>query len=294
VEPTRKIRRPVLRYHGGKFRLAERIVQLFPPHRVYCEPFSGGASVLMHKRRSRTEILNDLDTEVINVFWVLQCPRKAKRLFELLRLTPFARDEFNRAYKKGRTDIERARRTIIKSFMGFGSDSITRQLASRVGFNSRISTTMKTGFRMNSIESSVSAARDWMNYPPEIDLFCQRLRGVVIENRDALVVMRKNDRPDCLHFVDPPYLHALRTQDLKRYKHEMSESQHVKLAELLHTLKGMVIICGYAGSLYEELYKGWEQMWWRGRQFCHGGKFRTECVWMNPAASMGSQKNLFQ
>src|SRR5580658_8708284 len=103
------ITRPVLRYHGGKFRLAPRLLALFPEHRVYTEVYGGGASVLMLKPRCYSEIYNDLDGEVVNVFRVLQNRRKAKRLEALLRLTPFAREEFLLSYKRARADVERAR-----------------------------------------------------------------------------------------------------------------------------------------------------------------------------------------
>src|ERR1700749_1527418 len=91
---TNKITRPVLRYHGGKFLLAPWIASHFPTHRVYVEPFSGGASVLMRKERSYAEVYNDTWGIVVNVFRVLRNPEQAARLEELLRLTPFAREEF--------------------------------------------------------------------------------------------------------------------------------------------------------------------------------------------------------
>lgn len=99
--------RPVLRYHGGKYRLAPRLVQIFPPHNVYTEVFGGGGSVLLCKPRSYSELYNDLDGEVVNLFRVLQDRKKARRLEELLRVTPFAREEFDLSYKPTKSDVER-------------------------------------------------------------------------------------------------------------------------------------------------------------------------------------------
>jgi DNA adenine methylase len=289
--------RPVLRYHGGKFRLAPKLVRLFPAHRVYTEVFGGGASVLMHKPRCYSEIYNDLDDEIVNVFRVLQDPKKAARLERLLRLTPFARKEFELGYEAAKSDIERARRTIIRSFMGFGSDSLTRMKASRAGFNTRISSTMRTGFRWNSNNSGTTAATDWASYPLQIPFFCQRLQSVAIECRDALTILQKMDRIDTLHYVDPPYPMAVRSSTEHRYRHEMTDAEHEGLAAALKSLCGMVIVSSYSGRLYNYLFQDWERIAWTGGQFCsansHSQK-RTECVWLNQAASDGlRQQSLF-
>ena len=106
-----KIKRPVLRYYGGKFRLAPWIIAHFPPHRIYVEPFGGAASILLLKPRSYHEIYNDLWSVIVNVFQVLRNPHAADELERVIRLTPFSRIDFEAlelAYEA--SDIERARR----------------------------------------------------------------------------------------------------------------------------------------------------------------------------------------
>ena len=116
--------RPVLRWHGGKWRLAPWIISHFPPHRSYVEPFGGAASVLLRKERSYGEVYNDLDDLVVNLFRVLRHPEWGGALLESLCLTPFSRIEFEQAIEPGEGDpIEAARRLIIRSFMGFGSNA---------------------------------------------------------------------------------------------------------------------------------------------------------------------------
>lgn len=117
-----KIKRPALRYHGGKWRLAPWVISHFPEHERYVEPFCGAASVLMRKRRSKIEVINDLSGAIINFFRVLQDSAKAEQLREKLMVTPFSRDEYEHACT-GLTgeDIEDARRVVIRSFMGYYS-----------------------------------------------------------------------------------------------------------------------------------------------------------------------------
>jgi DNA adenine methylase len=116
--------RPVLRYHGGKWRLAPWIISHFPPHRIYTEAFGGAGSVLLRKPRAPfVEVLNDLDGEVVNLFRVLRDEQQSAQLCALLWRTPYARAEFVDSYEVIAAPVEQARRTVVRSFMGFGSDS---------------------------------------------------------------------------------------------------------------------------------------------------------------------------
>ncbi len=109
-----QVTRPVLRYPGGKYRIAKWIISYFPQHKFYVEPYCGAASVLMRKPRTEGEIINDLDGDVVNVFRVLRDPEQAKELERLVRLTPFAYEEYKRSYDATEDPIERARRTIFR------------------------------------------------------------------------------------------------------------------------------------------------------------------------------------
>lgn len=113
-----KLARPAARYPGGKYMLADWLLGFFPPHRIYVEPYGGAASILLSKERVASEIYNDLDGEIVNLFRVLRSPDQSKKLKRLLELTPFARMEFRQSYKASKRPLEQARRTIVRSFMG--------------------------------------------------------------------------------------------------------------------------------------------------------------------------------
>lgn len=275
--------RPALRYHGGKWKLAPWIISHFGPHRVYVEPFGGGASVLLRKPRSYAEVYNDLDGEVVNLFRVLRHPRRSKRLLELLALTPFARDEFDGCYVPTRDSVELARRTLVRSFMGFGSAATYKEHA--------------TGFRANSHRSGTTPATDWANLPDPLRLVVERVRGIVIENRDALDVIAQHDAPDTLIYADPPYVFATRTFKRRAsgqvYPHELDDDGHRRLAEVLRAVRGMVVLSGYACDLYDtELYPDWARF--ERATHADGARDRVEVLWLNPAAHRAlGQSSLF-
>ena len=254
--------RPVLRWHGGKWLLAPWIIEHMPAHRVYVEPFGGAASVLMRKPRSYAEVYNDLDDDVVNLFRVLRSNR-ADDLIRLLTLTPFAATEFRAAYEASDDAVERARRLIVRSFMGFGSNGVHQ----------------RTGFRSNSNRSGTTPARDWVNYPDALAAIVDRLAGVVVLNRDAKEVMQAHDQADALHYVDPPYVFDTRSDAAHDYAHEMTDAQHLDLLVFLKTLQGKVIVSGYPQPFYDETLTGWHRV--QRTALADGAKKRTEVLWMN-------------
>lgn len=184
-----------MRYHGAKFRLAPWVISFFPDHYTYVEPFGGAAGVLLQKERSLSEVYNDLDEEIVNVFRVLQDKDQALELERKIRVTPYSREEFKTSFDLTKCPIESARRTLIRAHMGFGSAGATKG---------------KTGFRIDSAREYGTPAHIWARYPNEIAAFVERFQSVIIENKPAIEVIDNHDRHNTLFFVDPPYLHATR------------------------------------------------------------------------------------
>jgi DNA adenine methylase len=259
---------PALRYHGGKWRMAPWILEHFPAHRCYVEPFGGAAGVLLQKDRCYAEVYNDLDGDVVNFFRVLRDPEQCARLITMLALTPYARTEFEQAYEPCTEPVERARRLAVRAQMGFGSAGATKGI---------------TGFRIDTKRESHTAQHHWGMYPDTLAIVGQRLAGVLIENRRAIQVMQAHDAPSTLHFVDPPYVAETR-QANGAYRHEMTAIDHAELLDYLGTVQGMVVLCGYDNPLYKRYLTGWHTYSTKARAAGqHGSVERTETIWLNPA-----------
>lgn len=263
--------RPVMRYHGGKWRLAPWIIGHFPEHAMYVEPFGGGASVLLRKTPALQEIYNDLDSEIVNVFRVLRDEAMAVRLIRQLELTPHAREEYELSWKPpADCPVETARRTLVRAYMGYGGNAVTAQY--------------KTGFRNRRSIGDTGLAGNWSKYPASIAVFVERLRQVTVECLPALELIPKYDGPGALFYVDPPYLPETRTPHGQGYRHEMTPEQHMDLARTLQGVQGMVVLSGYDSPLYRELYAGWRMV----TRAARGEKAaaRTECLWISPKAAV--------
>jgi DNA adenine methylase len=265
--------RPVLRYHGGKFRLAPWVIKHFPPHRCYVEPFGGAAGVLIQKDRAYAEVYNDLDGDIVNVFRVLRDRAQCEQLIAQLLLTPYARDEFDAAYEPTTDPIERARRTLVRAEMGFGSAGATKGC---------------TGFRIDTRRKHGTAQQLWASFPESLARVCARLSGVMIENRPALAVIEQHDAEDTLFYVDPPYVMGTRNVGARHgryYTCEMSDDEHVQLLEKLCAVEGMVVLSGYESALYMGALQGWSMASTEARiSAARGAGIRTECLWLNPSA----------
>lgn len=264
--------KPLLRYYGSKWRIAPWIIEHFPEHRNYVEPFGGSAAVLLQKPRSFFELYNDVNHELVNLLSVVR--NNLDPLKQLLQDTPYSVTEYLRAAEPADDIIEQARRTIVKSFMGR---------------NGTLNAVRLTGFR-HSMNTSVPG-KYWLSYPNRLELIRKRLRGIVLDCRPAVDVIRNYDSPETLFYLDPPYVAHTRERT-GQYVCELTDEDHCELAEQLYKIQGMVIVSGFDSELYAELFdrRGWTRFWTKARTDSNSS--RKECIWLSPNIAL--QPELFR
>ena len=237
-----KLRLP---WYGGKQYLADEIIKLFPPHKVYVEPFGGGAAVLLNKPPSSVEVYNDINNHIVNFFRVLKDPEKFQLLYRRLSLTPHSREEHRDACERYADEtldeVERAALFWTASHQSF--NGITGGTWSRTTWQSRRGMALKTSAWLGVIEGL-----------PEV---AERLLMVMIECSDFQKIIEDFDTEETFFYLDPPYLPDTRVAN-GTYRHEMSLEDHVRLLETILRVKGKVLLSGYPNKLYDEYLSGWQ------------------------------------
>lgn len=253
--------KPPMPYSGGKQSLAQTIADLFPAHDHYVEPFGGALSVLLAKTPSKIETVNDINGDLMTFWRVLR--DQPDELERLCALTPHSRYEQLEARDLSveLSDLERARRVWVQ---------LTQNRGARLG--------VKTGWRFVHGTNRMSLARYLDGYLKRIAPAAERLKGVSLENRDALELIAIHGRPGALMYVDPPYMAATRYGE--QYADEFGTSdQHAALIDAPSTTCAAVVLSGYDHPLYRDSLTGWKSYRF-GATNMRGGK-RTEVVWTN-------------
>lgn len=265
---------PPAKWHGGKCYFASRFVAMMPPHTHYVEPYAGGLAVLFAKDpEGVSEVVNDLHGELVNFWRVLADPTWFAEFLRMVEATPFSEWHWQSAAKLVAVDCSS---TVTRAYAFF---ILCRQsLAGRMKNFTGITKT-RTRRGMNN---EVSA---WLTAVEGLPLVHERLKRVMILNRDALDVIRGQDGEKTLFYCDPPYLHETRvtTSD---YKHEMTKVQHIDLLATLSRIKGKFLLSGYRSKLYDDYAyaEGWTRHDFEIANNASGAKEKrrmVECVWCN-------------
>jgi len=258
------------RWYGGKYSHLDYILPLLPKAHHFCEPFAGSASILPNREPSPVETLNDIDGDIINFFKVLR--DKPDELIEKLYLTPFSREEYQKAISmrgcKDLDPVERARLFFIRA----------EQV--RIGLAQTATIGRWAWCKDTSRRGIAGAVSRWIGRIEALWVIAERLRRVQIENDDAFNVIRRYDSKNTLFYCDPPYPHESRG-DPRAYGYEMTEADHEKLAKLLHSVKGMVALSGYRCRLMDKLYNDWIRVDFPARIIHSVKEPRRESLWLN-------------
>ena len=207
---------PIIPWIGGKRRLADKIVPLFPPHVCYVELFAGAAALLYAKEPSKTEVLNDKNKELTNLYRVVKHHLRefieqfrwaltSRTMFEWLQSTP----------PETLTDIHRAARFFYLQKLSFGG-KVTGQ-------------TFGTG-------ASHPHAINLLRLEEDLSAAHIRLNRVVIEELDWAVCLKRYDRPDTLFYCDPPYFKC------EGYGLPFPLEEYEKLGEAIRRLQGRAVV----------------------------------------------------
>lgn len=260
----------LIRYPGSKWGLANWIIGHFPAgyeRMVYLEPFVGSGAVFFNKRPGAVETINDLDSNIVNLFRVLR--EQPDELHRVLELTPYSREEYDLAFEECDDPLEKARRFMVMTTQTIGA---------------KLDGT-KCGWRNHKVPKIGGTACKWGGICADsiIEIASLRLRGdtthlVQIEHQDAFTLIERYNNSNVLMYLDPPYLRNTRRSG-KLYKHELNTEEQKRLLELITASKAKIIISGYENELYDTVLSSWHKDITESQ--VTSGAVATEAIWYN-------------
>lgn len=222
-------------YYGGKQNMLRHILPNIPEHRIYTEAFFGGGAVFFAKEPAESEIINDLNAQVMNFYYV--CKTDFEKLKNKVEATVFARSTYSVAmamYKVPHlfNQIQQAWAFYVATNMGFGC---------RIG-----------SWGMDKYGKRVKAfINKKMNFDESIP---KRLERTQIETGNAIQVIKQYDTSDTFHYIDPPYIET----NMGHYQ-GYSISEYKELLNNLTEIKGRFLLSGFPNDILDEFIhkNGW-------------------------------------
>lgn len=283
-----------------------------PRHMHYVEPFAGGLAVLLERDPNDTrlwlseksgengvsEVVNDLNSDLTNFWRVLQSEEQFKQFHRIMQAMSLSKEEWELA--DARMNDPFIKTDPVKWAAAFFVACRQSRAGQFQGFTTLTRSRTRRGVNGNSSE--------WLSAVERLPEVHARLRPVVIENMDALDLIKREDTPNTLYYLDPPYLHDTRTTT-DGYAHEMTAEQHRDLIVILggrdaasactraneqvpdwyataKSLKGKFMLSGYRSPLYDAAASvcGWKRHDFDIANHAAGGGTKrrmTECLWIN-------------
>ncbi|MEH7116107.1 DNA adenine methylase [Neobacillus vireti] len=216
-----------IKWQGGKRNLRKEIINLIPEHNTYVEPFAGGLWVFFGKDKSKVEVINDVDKDLITFYNVLK--NNIDSFMEKFDTYLISREEFN--YLKTLSNNELDNIMIAYKFFYLNKNSFGGTMTS---FNSYHRD--KPYLNDNALKLLKKAH--------------QRLKNVWIENMDYSELISKFDTKDSFFYLDPPYYET----NNGGYKYG-KDIDFKGLHNLLRNMKGKFLLSINDHEYIKELFK---------------------------------------
>jgi DNA adenine methylase len=231
--------RTPLSYYGGKQQLAKTILGLIPEHRIYCEPFIGGAAVFFAKEPSRVEIINDTNGELVNFYEVVRrdfpaLEKEAAISLHSRKLHSQAKVVYENPEMFDR--VKRAWAVWVLANASYGHALDGGYGYDRTGGTSKNLDNKRAGFTAD---------------------YAIRLQRVQIECCDALRIIRRRDAGDAFFYIDPPYVGA----DQGHYD-GYTQEDFDNLLKLLEGISGKFLLSSFRNDALTDSIKrkGWHSL----------------------------------
>lgn len=253
-------------YFGGKFHWIYELYEYFPTHEHFIDLFCGSMTVILNKPNSKIDTANDINSNVTNFFKVLR--NRTDELITQLKLTPVGREEYDNCWENSGDELEDARRFYVRarqSFFGLG------QQRKNKGWH-----LVKKNSRSNTAET----ISKWRNGIKKLNLVTEKLTSIQIENMDYKKLIPILDYESAFFYCDPPYPKESRGS-YNDYTFEFTDHDHEELANILHNIKGKVMISGYECDLLKNLYKDWTMIKLSKKANAIKSKIVQEVIWIN-------------
>jgi DNA adenine methylase len=214
---------------GGKYVLSKKIIPFFPDHTRYIEPFGGAMHILYRKPPVPLEVYNDVDSRLVNFFRTVQSQPEA--IYDRLAFTLYSREWYEQEkimmYDETASPVERAAAFYTVNRQCFGG-------------------------KINGVWGiDYHGMRAFFDFRERLEEGHNRLKNVYIEHMDFRKLIPKYDSADALFYCDPPYIFNEARGAGKLYNHELMDTDHMDLVELLKNIKGRFVLSGYANALYD-------------------------------------------
>jgi len=241
-----------LKWPGGQSYAAPTLVENFPRHRHYVEPYAGGASVLLYRdpndpklwlppHKGVSEVLNDIYGDLMNFWRVLRSPVLFPSFVRRCQATPLSRETWEEAAAMTAKPGGKTPLNAVKRAWAFFVTCRQSHAGTFKGFTSLTRNRLRRGVNGN--------ASEWLGAVEGLAEVHARLQPVVLENMDALKLIEREDGEGTFFYLDPPFLHETRVSK-NLYKHEMDEQDHMNLLRVLSRIEGTFMLSCYDSDLY--------------------------------------------